>query len=272
VSSPVPRSSLPNPLRQPEPFAAALDGRSPVLFTDYDGVLAPIMPTPDEAVMSASMRDAVRAAADALTLAVVSGRDLADVRSKVDIPGIYYAGSHGFDIVDPNGSPAGGGLAERFEAYLDPLARASNTVEARLSAIDGVLVERKRFATAIHYRNAGRGDLGAVETAVRDVVAAFPMLLVSTGKEIFEYRPDLDWDKGTALEWLLGRLGVDNSTQAPIYLGDDTTDEDAFRSIESIGVGVVVGIDGPPTLARFSLTDTPEVERFLLGLAGEVRP
>jgi trehalose-phosphatase len=132
------------------------------------------------------------------------------------------------------------------------------------------MVERKRFATAIHFRNADRSEVAAVEAAVRDVAAAYPALVVTTGKEIFEYRPDFDWDKGKALEWLLDELGIEVERQVPIYLGDDTTDEDAFRSVRDIGVGIVVGSDGPQTLATFCLADTTEVERFLAQLAGEV--
>lgn len=269
VSGPVPRSDLPNPLDQPQRFRDKMGDRSPVLFSDYDGVLSPIMPTPDEAVMSGSMRQAVQRAAAATTLAVVSGRDLADVRSKVDLPGIYYAGSHGFDILGLDGAPAGGDLIERFEEYLDPLAKASDLIEHRLAIISGSMVERKRFATAIHYRNVARADVPTIETAVRDVAASYPKLVVTTGKEIFEYRPDLDWDKGKALEWLLEEIGVEMDRHIPIYLGDDTTDEDAFRSIRSRGIGVVVGVDGPATLATFSLADTAQVEQFLIQLAGE---
>lgn len=268
MSDAVPRSDLPDPLEVGDRFTGALGGRSPVVFTDYDGVLSPIMPTPDQAVMSESMRAAVEAAAEATTLAVVSGRDLADVRAKVDVPGIYYAGSHGFDILDPAGDPAGGDLVDRFERYLDPLAAASDEVEARLRSVAGTMVERKRFATAIHYRNAGRPDVPLVEATVREVAQSYPALEVTTGKEIFEFRPDFDWDKGKALEWLVDEIGIDVSSQVPLYLGDDTTDEDAFRAIRTYGVGIVVGTDGPPTHASFCLADTGEVERFLLELAG----
>ena len=86
---------------------------------------------------------------------------------------------------------------------------------------------------------------------------------MATGKKIFEFRPDFDWDKGRAMRWLLGELRLDRRMVTPVYLGDDTTDEDAFRVIRKRGVGIVVGREGAPSLARYALEDTAEVTSFL---------
>jgi trehalose 6-phosphate phosphatase len=93
---------------------------------------------------------------------------------------------------------------------------------------------------------------------------------VATGKKIFEFRPDFDWDKGRAIRWLIGELGLNRSTATPIYLGDDTTDEDAFRAIRKRGIGIVVGREGEPSLARYALENTGEVTSFLAKIA-EIR-
>ena len=248
-------------------LAELFGSRRPAIFLDYDGVLTPIVSQPDLALISPDMRSAVRRLAEVTTVAVVSGRDLEDVRSKVGVEGIHYAGSHGFDIVGPDGRPAAPELEELFDPYLEPLADATETVEHELSHLDGVLVERKRFASAIHYRNVDRARVADVEGAVRDAASRFPNLAVTSGKEIFEFRPDLDWDKGRAVEWLIDQIGIDVERQIPVYLGDDVTDEDAFRALRATGLGVVVGTDGPDTLATFALEDCDAVRRFLTAVA-----
>lgn len=106
-------------------------------------------------------------------------------------------------------------------------------------------------------------NLPRIETAVEQTAPLFPTLRVATGKKILEFRPDFDWDKGRALQWLLTELGFGDPTVVPLYFGDDTTDEDAFRVIQKQGIGIVVGRDGPPSLARYALDDTDEVTAFL---------
>jgi len=75
--------------------------------------------------------------------------------------------------------------------------------------------------------------------------------------------PDIDWDKGKALLWLLENQGLERAKVRPIYIGDDRTDEDAFRALEKAGVGILVSEEPRPTAARYSLKDPAEVERFL---------
>jgi alpha,alpha-trehalase len=206
------------------------------------------------------------------TVAVVSGRDVADVRDKVQVPGIYYAGSHGFDIISPSGEPVVDERLDRFAAYLAPLDAATAQLEDRLQNVAGAQVERKQFAIAVHYRRVSATDFPLVEEAVRATAPTVPSLRVATGKKIFEFRPDFDWDKGRAMRWLLGELGLDREEVVPFYLGDDTTDEDAFRVIRKRGIGIVVGRDGEPSLARYALEDTDEVTAFLQRIAEAQRP
>ena len=156
---------------------------------------------------------------------------------------------------------------DRFTAYLAPLDAATAQLEDRLQNVDGAQVERKQFAIAVHYRRVADADFPLVEEAVRATAPNVPSLRVATGKKIFEFRPDFDWDKGRAMRWLLGELGLDREGVAPFYLGDDTTDEDAFRVIRKRGVGVVVGREGEPSLARYALEDTNEVAWFLARVA-----
>jgi alpha,alpha-trehalase len=262
---------LPSAAERFDDIEAKLGDSGVAVFLDYDGVLTPIVSHPDLAVLSDEMRDVLTDLAAVTTVAVVSGRDVTDVRSKVRVPGIYYAGSHGFDIVLPSGEPVVDQRLDRFRVYLDPLDKATEMLEERLDGVPGAQVERKRFAIAIHYRRVPDEDYPAIESAVEATAPEVPLLRVTSGKKIFEFRPDFDWDKGRALDWLLDELELDRYAVVPVYLGDDTTDEDAFRVIRKRGIGIVVGRDGEASLARFALEDTEQVRWFLAHLAEVLR-
>lgn len=269
---PVPRAELPSAAENFDGIEAMLSTSDAAVFLDYDGVLTPIVEHPDLAVLSDETRQVLANLASVATVAVVSGRDVADVRGKVQVPGIYYAGSHGFDIISPSGEPVVDDRLDRFTTYLAPLDTATEQLEDRLQHVAGAQVERKRFAIAVHYRRVAEADLAVVEEAVRATAPTVPSLRVATGKKIFEFRPDFDWDKGRAMRWLLGELGLDREGVTPMYLGDDTTDEDAFRVIRKRGVGIVVGREGAPSLARFALEDTGEVASFLARITEAQKP
>jgi len=271
TTEPVPRSELPSAIEHYEDIADRLKGSRVAVFLDYDGVLTPIVSHPDLAVLSAETRSALAGLASATTVAVISGRDVADVRGKVDLPGIFYAGSHGFDIIDPDGNAVVDEQLDRFHVYLDPLDQVAEVLNERLAYIPGARVERKRFAIAIHYRQVADEDYPALEAAVFETAPRVPLLRVEAGKKIFEFRPDFAWDKGRALEWLLDELGLTMPEVVPMYLGDDTTDEDAFRVLHTRGIGIVVGLQGAPSLARYALEDTDEVYSFLARVTGTLR-
>ena len=259
------------PLRSSLPARAALhdelrsrvgDGRLAV-FLDYDGVLTPIVEHPDLAVLAPEMRQVLEALASATTVAIVSGRDVADVMDKVGVPGLFYAGSHGLDIRSPSGAPVADDELARFDGYLEELDAAEGELKTQLGGVPGSNVERKRFAIAVHYRQVPEEHHDTVAAAVRRIAPEHPSLRIADGKMIFELRPDIDWDKGKALLWLLSEVGLDRPDVVPIYLGDDVTDEDAFRVLRDRGVGVVVGREDRPSAARYALDDTDEVRIFL---------
>jgi alpha,alpha-trehalase len=234
-------------------IARLLHGKRPVVFLDYDGTLTPIVARPELAVLSNQMRSTLRDLARVHTVAIVSGRDRADVEQLVQIDSLVYAGSHGFDIVGP-------GLELQHQEgtkYAPVLSRAADEIEGQVGGIEGALVERKRYAVATHYRLVAEGDLPAIEEAVAQAAAAHPELRRTGGKKVYELRPRLDWDKGKAVTWLLEALDLDQPDVVPFYLGDDETDEDAFRALESRGIGVLVAEEPGTTRARYSTADAP---------------
>jgi len=230
----------------------------PAVFLDYDGTLTPIVSQPEKALLSDSLRRALQALVMQAPVAILSGRDLDDVRQRVNISAIVYAGSHGFDIAGPRGLRKE--LATEFLPRLDIVEKE---IGEQLTGIPGARLERKRFSIAAHYRNVNESDVPKVERAVSEVAARHRELRKMDGKKVYELLPDIDWDKGKAVLWLLENLGLERAKVRPIYIGDDRTDEDAFRALEKSGVGILVSEEPRPTAARYSLKDPAEVERFL---------
>lgn len=245
-----------------DPLDAILDrmqGRRLALFLDYDGTLTPIVPRPEDAVLSEEMRALLEALADQATVAIVSGRDLADVETMVGLDNLHYAGSHGFDIVGPDGLRM---QHEGARESLPELDAAEEALREHLAAIEGAHIERKRFAIAVHYRQVANGEVPRVEAAVDTVAQHHPGLRKKGGKKIFELQPDVDWHKGRAVLWLLEQLGLDSEDVLPVYIGDDVTDEDAFEALQGRGLGIRIGHPDEPTAAEYTLRDTEELQRF----------
>lgn len=228
------------------------------VFLDYDGTLTPIVSRPDQAVLTDSTRAILRTLAAKIPVAILSGRELKDVRERVDIDRIVYAGSHGFDIAGPRG-------LRRQEAteFLPALDVAEKELREKLAGIAGALLERKRFSIAAHYRNVNESDVPKVERAVNEVATRHRELGRMDGKKVYELLPGIDWDKGRAVLWLLETPGLERAKVHPIYIGDDRTDEDAFRALGQRGVGILVSEEPRPTAASYSLKDPTEVEGFL---------
>ena len=251
-------------LRRPLDLGRALVDRRPAVFLDYDGTLTPIVDDPAKARLPGATRAAIERLAARTPVAIVSGRDLDDVCSLVAVEGIWYAGSHGLELRDPDGR-----RIEQAEDYLPALESAEAACREALREVPEARVERKRFAIAVHDRQVPDEGRERVADAVEAVAADHPRLRVTGGKRIHELRPDIDWDKGRALLWLIDELGLDDEQHLPIYLGDDVTDEDAFEVLAERGLGFVVRGEDDARLAwaDFALADPDEVCWLLERLA-----
>jgi trehalose 6-phosphate phosphatase len=254
---------VPTERLSPGELGKRLRGKALAIFLDYDGTLTPIVEDPEQATLPDETRKVIRRLAEHYPVAVISGRDLGDVQKMVGIDNIAYAGSHGFDILGPGGRFRDQKMGKRF---LPVLGRAEKELDNIVKDIAGARVERKRFAIAVHYRQVKKAGVGTLERRFDEVLSHYPELRKSAGKKVFELLPDIDWDKGKALLYLLGVLYADSSRVLPLYIGDDVTDEDAFRAIADRGIAIAVGEKGQ-TAAHYTLRDPDEVARFLGELA-----
>jgi len=206
----------------------AAEPRLAALFFDLDGVLAPIVARPEDAVVPAATRSELERLAGRYPLvAVVTGRDGDDARARLGVEGIVVVGSHGLEL-----EPGAEAWAERLQAFA--------------AKVDWPL-ERKRLTVAFHYRTAddereARRTLEAVAERARaeGFVARF-------GRKVLEVLPPLEADKGTAVTHLVSERGL----RRGLYAGDDTTDLDGFRALEGLELAVRVAVaspEGPPAL------------------------
>ena len=238
--------------------------RKLAVFLDYDGTLTPIVARPDLAVLSDSMRRTLRDLARLCTVVVVSGRERSNVAKLVGLEEIVYAGSHGFDIVGPEGTEI---QHEEGEAFVPEVRRAAAEIERKLAGVEGVLVEDKTFALAVHFRLVKPQEVRLVEETVDAVMVQHPLLRKTGGKKVFELRPNIDWDKGKAVLWLLDALDLDGAGVLPIYLGDDETDFDAFRALQGKGLSFLVAEQPLDGAADYLLRSPQEAETLLAELS-----
>jgi trehalose-phosphatase len=259
--------TIPSALDSLDLIRHQLAGHRLAVFLDYDGTLTPIVSRPDLAVLSDEMRATLHDLAAACTVAIVSGRDRRDVESLVQIGSLVYAGSHGFDIAGPSGLDM---QHEEGARHQPALQDAADRLERRVGDIEGALIERKKYAVAMHYRLVADEDLPAIDYAVEEVAARHPDLRRTGGKKVYELRPRIAWDKGRAVMWLLRALDLESPDVLPFYLGDDETDEDAFRALEKRGIGVLVAEQPGDSRAHYLLRDPEEARVFLRHLIAAV--
>ncbi|CAL5081165.1 unnamed protein product [Urochloa decumbens] len=243
----------PSALGKFEEIVAASEGKRVVMFLDYDGTLSPIVDDPDAAFMSETMRMA-----------------LAE---------LYYAGSHGMDIKGPakkassrhaKAKAKGSGvLFQPASEFLPMIEEVHERLAEATRCIPGAKVENNKFCVSVHFRRVDEKMWGELSEAVKGVLREYPKLRLTQGRMVFEVRPTIKWDKGKALEFLLESLGfADCSNVLPVYIGDDRTDEDAFKVLRrrGQGVGILVSKHPKETSASYSLQEPAEVMEFLLRL------
>ncbi|XP_072953070.1 probable trehalose-phosphate phosphatase 6 [Typha angustifolia] len=265
----------PSALSEFEHIVKSSKGKQIVMFLDYDGTLSPIVDDPDSAFMSDAMRAAVRNVARYFPTAIVSGRCRDKVYNFVRLAELYYAGSHGMDIKGPAKGPKytkANSKALLFQPASEFLPMIDEVYQVLLDttkSTPGTKVENNKFCVSVHYRCVAEKSWSALAEQVKSVLKEYPQLRLSQGRKVLEIRPTIKWDKGKALEFLLESLGFDDCDDVlPVYIGDDRTDEDAFKVLRDRGQGFGILVSKFPkeTNASYSLQEPTEVMDFLLRL------
>ncbi len=230
-----------------------------VFFLDYDGTLTPIVEKPELAVLDKDMRRVLEELASAYRVSVVSGRLRNDVENLVGIKNIFYAGSHGFDIEGPSFSM----IHPEAKEKIPMISHIVKVIKERLNSIEGVIIEDKKFSVAVHYRLVkSEEDIYAIRNCVYGVLGSDTSFRIMEGKKVFEILPAIQWNKGKAVRWIMQALGISWGDATVIYIGDDTTDEDAFRTIRGRGVGILVSEKDKVSCADFRVSSPVEVKRL----------
>jgi trehalose-phosphatase len=223
-------------------------------------------------MLSPEVREKLRALAEksAFSVGIISGRSLSEVKVMVGVAGIYYAGNHGLEIEGP-GLRLINPMAETARDEMKDLA---GQFLAELGSIEGVIVEDKGLSLSVHYRLVKEGEVKVVDDIFRQVTSPWVgegKIRVTSGKKVWEVRPPIDWHKGKAVETIVKEMKtvLKQEQLLTIYLGDDTTDEDAFRVIRRPqGWSIFVGQENPASSADYFLNSTAEVLVFLFRLLG----
>ena len=241
---------------------------SHVLFlSDYDGTLTPIVGRPRDAVLSPAVREKLAALAKRpdFTVGIISGRSLVEIRYMAAIDGIYYGGNHGLEIEGPDLNY----VSTDAELGQEMIKDLAGQLAEELQDIDGVIVEDKGLSLSVHYRlvkEEEQDDVAVIFMRIISPLADAGKVKITSGKKVFEVRPPIDWDKGKAImsirREILSILRLENVLT--VYLGDDNTDEDAFKVLHRPeGWSVYVGGENTSSAAEYYLHSTEEVEEFL---------
>jgi trehalose-phosphatase len=231
------------------------------LFLDFDGTLSPLVDVPSEAQVLKGLADIIQRCAENLRVCIITGRDTPIIREKLPLSNVVYIACHGFEITSfPNFSYQ----VEEAKASLPLLEEAHTKFSEIFKDIKGLVLERKTFGLALHYRMIDSPqEVDKMRQQVSEYVAQVQGLKIHEGEEVIELLPQVHWDKGMAMLKLYEVFGIQQKDLPPLYLGDGQTDEHAFREMENWGIPVLTSVEQRPTKARYHLQGPEEVKKFL---------
>lgn len=244
-----------------EDIRKRLEHKKIFLFCDFDGTLTPIRPRPGLVILGSARRKFLEGLTHVpgVKLAFISGRALEDLKQKVPVSGAVYAGNHGLEASGPELRF----LAPLPAGWRKTLADVKHSMLVLKKKFPGLLIEDKQLTLSLHYRRVPMTKQAACRKAVLACAKALAQarrIIVHCGKKVVEIRPPLVWHKGSIVQWFLRRRG--HAKAVAVYIGDDITDEDAFKTIGARGVTIFVG-QRRGSAARYYLNSVNEVYQLL---------
>ncbi len=247
-----------------ELFEKISGSRYVFLFLDYDGTLSPIprRRIKLERPLSQYTRDLLASLSNSerVRISIVSGRSVDTLKRLIGLDNILYIGAHGHIIEGP-GIRFTHCIAEKLSSVI---GKVREEIRGKIQAM-GAVIEDKEITFSIHHRGVKRENVDIIKSILRDVALKYHGLKIKRGKSIFEILPDTGWDKGKAVEYVLAMLTMDLGDGLSIYIGDDSSDENAFKAVNKRGISVRVG-SSCRTRARYHVRSVSDVERFLAWL------
>ena len=243
-------------------FAKAIRGKHILLLFDFDGTLTPIVATPKEVKLSPDVKKYLKKLAKnkRITLGIISGRSLKDIKRLVGIKGIYYSGNHGLEVKGPGGFF----IKPSLKKHSPYIKRIAKILGKKVRKIKGAILEYKRLSLSLHYRLVALKDMPRLRSIFKEVSTPYiraRKVKMAMGKKIFEIRPPVLWDKGKGVLKIEEMAGKKNPVK--IFIGDDLTDEDAFRVLGKNDFSIRV-IRKKTSKAKYFLKNPNEVKKMLL--------
>ncbi|MBI2019789.1 trehalose-phosphatase [Candidatus Daviesbacteria bacterium] len=250
-------------------ITALLKSNSPkLILLDFDGTLAPIVKRPDQAKLPPETKQILLNLSknQNFYLGIISGRELSDIKAKIGIPNIIYAGNHGLQ---------GNFFGKKF---LHPAAEKAVPVIKKIrlktkqiaEKYGGVLIEDKKIALGFHYRMAEQSKAKEIKSALDEVIKPFldnKLISQVSGKKEVDILPKAEWNKGDFAKLIMGEIySKTKSHPVVVVIGDDTTDENAFGDFKN-DITVVVGKNSK-SQAKYYLKNINDVSIFLKKING----
>jgi trehalose 6-phosphate phosphatase len=233
---------------------------------DYDGTLTPIVKDPQKAILSPEHREVIASLLgnEKNFVCIISGRAIEQLRGFIRLEGLVLAGNHGMEIAGPDISYTNDG-ALRAKALLREIA---DLLKEKLGDFEGVLVEDKGLTVSVHYRMLPQENHPSLKRLFYREMERFlksNTIIITRGKRVLEVRPNVVWNKGSAVEWIMAYVSdyLKEKRPYPIYMGDDETDEDAFRALKGQGLTVLVSPRKKRSQAAYFIKNVEETYQFL---------
>jgi len=231
------------------------------LFLDYDGTLTPIRKQPSSAVLSGSMKNLLSElnTRQNIKVIIVTGRSYKNVKKLSGLKNIPVASNHGFHI----NSEKINWRHPAIKNILPVLQDVTLLLRKSLKQFPSALIEDKGITVSVHYRNVENKFATLIKEIVIKAVKPYSgKLKITYGKKVLEIRPAVEWNKGLAVLKILKLFGLKTSNSIMFYIGDDTTDEDAFKILRNMAITIRVG-NSSVTKAKYNVKNTKEVQSIL---------